>query len=925
MKNIVFILVMSTLIVLFDSVLAKEAVGQDSLTNVEVSTNINRDVKYTGIDFSTVDREALSNATKLDVMEALFAKIPGLNVTQGNGFSFERSPKFSLHGLTPLVLVDGVPRSLSNLIIDEVEDVVVYNDAVAAAIYGVAGARGVINIITKKGRNQPKLEMQGSYQGGIATKFRTPDFTDAYTYARALNTAMISDGMSERYSALELEAFQKGTYPDVYADVDWYNEVFSNTEVNHQFNFNVRGGKEKFDYYALIAYSRNEGLFKYFDKDDRYKNQLLDTRLTLRTNFRVDVTKSTEFRANLQAQMKEFNGPNALNNILTSAYKTPSAAFPIKSDGIWGGNSTYKDNNPVALLSSNGHYKTMVNSLNLDINLRQNLDAITEGLSASAFLAIDNSGSLNESSNLKYEYVDLNPTILSDGTVITDPVVYGTNSQFLGHGSGIETTYFNTFFTSTVNYKKSFGKNDLDLSLIYNMQSNKVTGRNKSRLRQSVTGYFSNNYNNKYFLDAVVTYAGASAIQLGDRFSIYPAVSGGWLVTEEDFFKSGIIDYLKVKGSFGYSAWDRSIPYDLEKVYYTSGKAGYVATGTTGAPINKGGWGESDLPTTNLELEKMRKTTFGIDMKMLDSKLSLSADAFFNKRYDVLISTNNTSSSVLGLSAKNQNDGIYKYKGFDLALGWKDKKGDFSYELGAVLSFVQSEIVNNNEGFKPYDYLYRKGNSTSQVYGLEADGFFNNQADIDNAPVHTFYTVQPGDIKYKDQNGDDVIDANDVVKLMNPSVPEIYYGFDVNLKYKNISLRANFQGVGKHSVSLLNSTLYKPLVNHNTISDTFLDNEVFWTEENSAVATMPRLTTLSNANNYRASSHWYRNASYLKLRDLKLAYSVEHLGGFLPFAEIYVAGSNLFSIDDIDFADPESIGDNYPSLRSYWAGIKVKF
>lgn len=924
MKKIIFIAITSLAIGLTNNAFAQSEIAADSTTNLEVVNDPVTMLENSAIAFSISDKDALTNATKTEVMAALFGKISGLNVTQANGFSYSRNPGFTLQGFAPLVLVDGVPRDINNITVDEVEDVIVYKDAVAAAIYGVRGGRGVVNIITKKGRNQQKLQMEASYQFGVAPKFRSPEFADSYIYGKSLNTALVADGLTERYSALELEAFRDGTYPE-YANVDWYNESFNNYELNHQFSFNVRGGKEKFDYFALISYSRNEGLFEHSNEDERYDNQLLDTRLTLRTNIRVDVTKTTEFRANLQAKLNEYNGPNVLDQIITSVYKTPSAAFPIKSDNTWGGDNIYTDRNPVALLSQNGHFKRVINSLNLDISLTQDLSMITDGLSATALYAIDNRGSLYEQSHLDYQYTDLNPSLLANGSLLTNPIVYGKNSQTLWHGSGIDGTYFNNYLNTSVNYKKSWGENQLDANLIYNMQSNQVTGQNESRLRQSITGYASYNYNKKYFIDLVFSYAGASAIQLGDRFDLYPAVSGAWLISDEDFFQSDFINHLKVKGSFGYSAYDASIAYDLEKSYYTSGKDGYTATGTTGGLISKGGWGESDLPTIDLQLEKMRKTTFGAELSLFDSKLSFSTDAFLNKRYNVLTATSSTTSSVLGLSSNKQNDGIYNYKGFDFALGWNDKIEDFSYELGAIFSFTRSEIVENNEGYKPYDYLSRKGNSVSQVYGLEADGFFENQTDINNSPVQTFHTVRPGDIKYKDQNGDNTIDNNDVVRMFAPTMPEIYYGFDIKLNYKKISLYANFQGVGNYSIDLQNSSLYKPLVNNYSISNTFLENEVFWTSQNSSSATMPRLTTLSNDNNYRASSHWYRNAAYLKLRDLRVAYSFENPVKSVPFVEVYLAASNLFSIDNIGFADPESISDNYPSLRSFWAGLNVKF
>ncbi|MDC1105549.1 SusC/RagA family TonB-linked outer membrane protein [Prolixibacteraceae bacterium] len=921
MKKIIFISILS--ICLFNSAIAQNKADVDTPTLKNSGQII--DLENTAINYSKSDRDALKYGSKLEVMDALFGQIPGLNISQGKGVSFTQNPSFTLHGFKPLVLIDGIPRDVNDLIIDEVEDVIVYKDAAATAIYGVRGAHGVINIITKKGRNQKKLEIGTSYQYGMAPKFRAPEFADSYTYARSLNTALAADGIDQRYSALELDAFKNNTYPEAYPNIDWYNESLSDFEVNHQFTFDVRGGKKTFDYYALIAYSRNQGLFEHHNEDDRYDNQLLDTRLTMRTNIRVDVTKTTEVKVNLQTRMKEFNSPNSYDKIIDNIYRTPSGAFPIKSDGIWGGDVNFGNINPIAALSSNGHYKKMANTLNLDVSLAQDLQMITDGLSATVLYAIDNNGVLNEQSELNYQYIDLNPTILPDGTLVTDPIIYGDNSKTLSHDSGIKKTYFNSYVDAILSYKKSFGKSKVNANFIYNMQSNEVTGQNQSRKRQSMTGSLAYSYNKKYFIDLVASYAGASAVQLGDRFDTYPAVSAGWVISEENFFKPGAISYLRVNGSFGYSGWDASTPYDLEKLYYKSGKKGFATLGKKGNILGKGGWSESDLPTNNLRIEKMRRITFGADLNMFRSRMSISADAFYNKRYNVLLESTNTTSSVLGLPVRKQNDGIYNYRGVDLALNWKDNLGHFSYEFGGTLSFTESEIVENNEGFKPYDYLSRKGNSINQAYGLEMDGYFANQEDINNSPVHTFYPVSPGDIKYKDQNRDNVIDQDDIVKMFTPTVPELYYGFHINLKYKNLSVYANFQGVGNHTVSLLNSSLYKPLVNNSNISNTFLQNEIYWTEENSDKATMPRLTTVQNSNNYRNSSQWYRNASYLKLRDLRVGYTFNNPTGFLSSIETYVSANNLFSIDNIDFADPENIKDNYPSLRYFWAGLNIKF
>ena len=326
-----------------------------------------------------------------------------------------------------------------------------------------------------------------------------------------------------------------------------------------------------------------------------------------------------------------------------------------------------------------------------------------------------------------------------------------------------------------------------------------------------------------------------------------------------------------------------------------------------------------------LVAEKSEKATFGFDIAAFDNRLNASVEGFYEKRSDVLVSGANSTSGIIGITVGQVNEGIYKYKGLDASLSWNDKIGDFHYGIGASMSYLNSKIVNENQAYQEYDYLYTKGNRIGQMYGLEAIGFFNSQQEINNSPQQTFSNVVPGDVKYKDQNGDNRIDEKDVVKMFGSSVPRFYFGFNLNFSYKRFELSADFQGMTGITVSLLNSPLYSPLVNNGNISNTFLNEEISWTPENKAKATMPRLTTQENLNNYRASSLWYRDGSFLKLRNLLVAYTFPKSQTRFADLKVFVQGTNLFSLDNIHFADPEQLGIAYPSTRSYWAGIKLNF
>ena len=256
---------------------------------------------------------------------------------------------------------------------------------------------------------------------------------------------------------------------------------------------------------------------------------------------------------------------------------------------------------------------------------------------------------------------------------------------------------------------------------------------------------------------------------------------------------------------------------------------------------------------------------------------------------------------------------------------WYDKRGDFRYGFGASASYINSEILNENQAYQEYDYLYTKGNRVGQCYGLEAVGFFNSQLEINNSIPQSFSTLLPGDVKYKDQNADNVIDSKDVVKMFGSTLPRFYFGFSMEFGYKGLEVLADFQGICGVTVNLLDSPLYKPLIDNGNISETFLANETPWSAQTKGKATMPRLTTRSNANNYQASSLWYRDGSFLKLRNLVVSYTFPK--SMLKFADmkIFLQGNNLFSLDNIKFTDPEQLEAAYPSVRTFLAGIKFNF
>lgn len=888
---------------------SKAASEMQLADTLSIGYQMNVSSRTSSYSINGVNASAFEKSPYIDISKALYGKVAGLNVYQGTGSSADNVSTLSIHGNAPLVLIDGFPRDISDITSMEIESCYVLKDAAAAALYGMRGANGVVLITTKRGISNG-LKVNVDYNFGVNTQFRSPDFADAYTYANALNTALSGDGLPARYNAQELDAFRTGIYPYDYPNVDWWNETLNNTGLTHNLKMSFSGGSDKFRFYTV---------------DTRFDTTPTDTRLTVRTNLDVKVTESTLLKAGIVGRLKELRGTRyGRNTIFNKIYGIPSAAFPIRyENGIYGGSSVYGTGNPVALLKDYGHIRNVYGTLLADLSIRQDLSALTKGLAAEASVSFDNIGGMNETTNKEYRYMNSNASITSDGTLVTTPAIYGTDSETLGHTQPFERLMLRSDFQAKVDYNRTFGKHQVGGALIYDMQSVVKNGRNNSQKNQSVLVNATYTYDNRYSLNAVFNRSGSAYLPDGDKYSNYPAVSAAWIVSNEAFMeKVTPINLFKIRASYGLSGWDGNLSHELWRQSYGSGGAGYNFGVNAGG---QSGGSEGDLPVIGLVAEKSQKATFGFDLAAFDNRLNATVEGFYEKRSDILVSGANSTSGIIGITVGQVNEGIYKYKGLDASLSWNDKIGDFHYGIGASMSYLNTEVVNVNQAYQEYDYLYTKGNRIGQMYGLEAIGFFNSQQEINNSPQQTFSDVAPGDVKYKDQNGDNRIDEKDVVKMFGSSVPRFYFGFNLNFSYKRVELSADFQGMTGVTVSLLNSPLYSPLVSNGNISNTFLNEEISWTPENKTNATMPRLTTQENLNNYRASSLWYRDGSFLKLRNLLVAYTFPKSQTRFADLKVFVQGTNLFSLDNLHFADPEQLGIAYPSTRSYWAGIKLNF
>lgn len=858
--------------------------------------------------------DVFDRSPEVDIAKALYGQLSGVLVKQGTGRSEDNQSKLRLHGHSPLILVDGFVRELNDITGLEIEQVTVLKDAAAMALYGVKGANGVVMITTKRGQDSP-LRVTAKYQYGLALATRTPQFADSYTYAYYVNQASQLDGLAARYSNTDLNGFYNtvngaaDANPYAYPNVNWWDQIYRNHGDNHRAQFTFTGGNRNFRYYAAVDYVKNNAMYVTPSSDNRYNGHVYDNRLSIRTNVDVNITNSTAMKINVMARLWEDNKPYYMRSgsIEQDLYNLPAAAYPIKhEEGTYGGSNFFKTKNPVASFQESGQNQYFRPKVLADVTLRQDFGSLVKGLSADIAVAFDYIGKMTETATKEYRYAEL------VGGALT---YYGTNSKTIDYSHWFSSLSMKFDMTARVNYVRGFGDHHIEGHLAYRQRSWIEAERNASSKTQEILGTASYNWKQRVFADLVLNYSGSAYLAPGKRFNFYPALSVSGIISQEP--------YVKAFGSIGLSGSDGDLEHELWRQNYGSSN-GHSYNFTL--PVESySGRAEGNMAALTLAPEQAATATLGAETRLFGNRLYARLDGFLEDRTKILIEPANVS-GVLGVEMNAQSLGEYKYAGADLALAWDDKIGDFSYGVYGNAGLLASKVIDDGQAFQAYDYLYHKGNPVGQCYGLEVVGFFRDEADIAASPVQTFGDVRPGDIKYKDQNSDGVINSQDKVKILGSTTPTLQYGFGLHAGWKGLEFYADFQGVAGVTVSLLDSPLYQPLTSSNSnISLTYLGREIPWTPETADRATMPRLTTQSGENNFRSNSLYYRDGSFLKLRNIGVSYTIPKDLMKICSATVSLSATNLFSADTIRFADPEQLGANYPTTRVFWAGIKFNF
>ena len=892
---------------------------------IEYGRGISYDAKKSTVATAVATADELSHRTSVNASNLLYGLLPGVQVLQNANNAWNDGASLLVRGMgtmsskSPLILVDGFERPLDYLNSSEIESVTVLKDAVSASLYGIKGANGVILVKTKRGvESAPEIDF--SYQFNMGTPRRLPDLVDGYTYARALNEGLENDGLQPRYDAKALKAFQEGTYPDSYPNVDWMNEALRDHSYGDNVTFSARGGGKYVKYYSQLNFLDERGILRPTDLNDGYSTQFKYSRLNVRTNLDIRVSNSTQLKLNMFGNFSEHNRPGTETSAIFDAlYKVPSGAFPVKTkNNMYGGTTTYA-NNPIGYIAGTGYARSQGRVLYADMELTQSLDFITKGLTFGARISLDNYATYwdNNTKSFGYESATMDFT--------TGEETYKTlrNEGTLSFGSSIGDVSNHFNLEACVNYEHSWKEDHkLNTTLMYSMDKNTQKERNESTAFIDAIAQAHYVYKNRYMLDASFSGTAASVLEPGNRWGIFPAVGLGWILSEENYLKKNWLNLLKVRASYGI-AGRANYDMNLFNSVYGVGSGYYFKDNIT----SLGGMKESRLGVTGFTYEKSHKANFGVDF-VAWNRLSVTADAFYDHRTDILVDASGTMSTVLGLAAPKQNTGVVDNYGVELAVKWNDQIGDFTYQAGAMFSYSKNEIVEMNEQYRPYGYLKRTGKSLGQIFGYEVEGIYQSQKEIDDREVKQYLSeVRPGDLMFKDQNGDNRIDEYDQVSLgYNSTCPEIYYSFDLGAEYKGLGFYALFQGAGNYSKILNVNSVYRPLVSNNTVSTHYYENR--WTKENPN-ALYPRLTYSGSNNNYNTNSLWVADASFLKLRTLEVYYqlSPKVLKKVNPLRNVrlFARAHDLFSWDKIDIMDPEAVKAGHPTMTQYTFGVNLTF
>ncbi len=938
------------------NVVLKESQSSELDEVVVTGTGAQRKLTVTGA-VTNVDVDVLKSNPTSNLSNALAGNVAGVLAMQTSGQPGQNTSEFWIRGISTfganssaLVLVDGFERDLDEINIEDIETFSVLKDASTTAIYGPRGANGVVLITTKHGK-AGKVNISAKVETSYNTRTITPEFVGGYDYAMLMNEARITRNQTPAYQSDELELIRLGMDQDLYPNVDWMDVLLKDGAMTYRANVNLSGGGSTARYFVSLSYINEEGMYKTDEalRED-YSTNPSSQRWNYRLNTDIDITKSILLKVGVSGSLKKRNAPGAEGNVWNSLIGQNPISIPVVySNGYvpaFGVEDERK--NPWTIATQTGYREIWDNKVQTNISLEQKLDFITKGLRFEGRFGFDTNNhnenirkkmpetwraqrDRDDDGNLIFkrqsEEQKMTQTSRASGDRMETLEAYlYYDRNFNEHHVGATFKYSQDVYTNTVR----IAENSTELSDIKDGISKRHMG---------IAGRMSYNWNFRYFADFNFGYNGSENFADGHRFGFFPAFSLAWNVAEEKFVKKHLkwMNMFKIRYSYGKVGNDQMnerFPY-----LYTIGDGNGWNWGDYTYDNTFNGMTYTDLASDNVTWEIATKHDLGVDLSFFNDKFTATVD-YFHEQRDGIFMTRQYLPAIVGVSSNPKaNVGSVLSEGFDGNFAYKQKIGKVDLTIRGNMTYSKNEILEKDEMNTVYPYQLEAGYRVNQAKGLIAEGLFKDYDDIRDSPTQQFGDVQPGDIKYKDVNGDGIVNDDDKVAIGATTKPNLIYGFGLSAQWNGFDFNVHFQGAGRSSFFIDGSSVYAfkdsqwGNIFGELVEDRWVDAETaaqLGIPANEDVnASYPRLSYGGNNNNYRASTFWLRDGSYLRMKTLEVGYTLpKHIVNKLKFnkVRVFFIGTNLLTFAKFKLWDPEmgsTNGQSYPLAKTFTLGLTV--
>jgi TonB-linked SusC/RagA family outer membrane protein len=878
----------------------------------------------------------------------LAGKLSGVIGIQRSGEPGYDDSNFWIRGIStfsgsnnPLILIDGVARDLNNVDVSEIESFSILKDASASAMYGVRGANGVIVITTKRGKiGAPQVRFHLEHSINQPTKL--PEFLNAPDYMSLLNELAAQDGVAQPFTQQQIDRTRSGYDPDLYPDVNWVDAITKDYAYTTRGNLDISGGSDFLRYSIVASYFKETGILEQ-DKSLIFDNATNNQQFNLRTNIDMDVTKTTMLRVNIGGYLNRFKKQRCdTDGAFGEAFRTLPFVHPARySDGSIPLISNRA--NPWRTVTQQGYDFITSSKIQTLFSVEQDLKMFTPGLKAKALFSFDRWNRSRRSRTAKPATVFPATGRDEEGNLIYSQ--FETGDESMGSEQGTEYGNTNVYFEADLMYNRRFGKFDVDAMLLYNQQAYD-DGSIQDYRKQGLAGRLSTTFDNRYVAEFNFGYNGSENFAKGKRFGFFPSFAIGWLLSEEPFMESmkPIFHKIKFRASIGQAGDDNiggrrfaylGTLYTEQEGYKwgTNGQRDYIKKGIT----------EGEIGVDNLTWETVTKKNFGIELGLWNM-LDFNFDIFREDRKDIFMQRTIIPTQTGFVTAPWANFGKVKNQGIEMTLNFhKQWTKDLFTSAYANFTYAKNEVVEKDEpDALKGTHRSQTGRSMNELWGLTAERLFtyddfNEDGTLkDGIPSQEgvgAVKLYPGDIKYVDVNGDGVITEEDEGFIGGTVDPRIVYGFGGVISYKNFDLNFFFQGTGDMYRVIGGQPYFLPGGGTTTEGNAYAYNlDDRWTETNQdPYAFWPRLTYGPNKNNYRASTWWKKDMSFLRCKTIEVGYTFPKAWFerfYVKSCRVFVSGNNLFCLSDFKLWDPE-LGTNdglkYPMNRSVMFGIDVNF